>query len=211
MVQVLKEDVRGRIARAAEARFAEAGYGSATIGEIARHAGVATGTVYKYFPDKEALFQSIVTDDFVAEMSRLTRRRIAAFARPGGMAGDRDPAGGESGELLGFFARNRLKVVILLGRAEGTKYADFAPDYLRGMEAQTLEQARAQFPGLDQTPMFRFMVRHILGESVRGIVAILTAFEDEAAIGEALAAATACQIAGINALVRRATAGEQSA
>jgi len=211
MVQVLKEGVRSRIARAAEARFAEVGFRNATIGEIAGAAGVATGTVYKYFPDKETLFLSIITADFVAEMSRLTRLRIAAFARPGGMDADRDPAGGESGDLLRFFARNRLKVVILLGRCAGTKYADFAPDYLREMEAQALEQARAQFPGLAMTRVFRFMARHILGESIRGIVAILTEFDDEASIGEALSAAVGYQVAGMNALMRRSLGEGESA
>ena len=211
MVQVLKEEIRSRIAEAAEARFAEVGPANATMGEIAGAAGVATGTVYKYFRDKQALFDSIVTEDFVAELTRLTRRRIAAFARPGGMDGGRDPMQGESGELLDFFAGNRLKVVILLGWGEGTRYADFAPDYLREMETQTLAQAREQFPQLGMTPVFRFMVRRILGESIRGIVAILTEFEDRDAIREAFAAAAGYRLAGINALVARALGRGESA
>lgn len=119
MVQVLKESVRARILEAAESRFAEVGFQNATIGDIARGAGVATGTVYKYYPDKETLFHSAITDGFVEELTRLTRQRIAAFARPGGMSEEQAPGEGESGALLRFFAENRRKVVILLGWGRG--------------------------------------------------------------------------------------------
>jgi AcrR family transcriptional regulator len=206
MAQVLKESVRKRISAAAEARFAEQGFDSATIDAIARDAGVAAGTVYKYFPNKQALLYSIVTEEFVAELSRLTRERIASFARPAGMEPDQDMEAGASGELLGFLARNRLKAVILLGWGQWTKYADFVPDYIRDMETQALSQAGEQFPQLEQTRTFRFMVRRILEESVRGTVAILREFEDEADIGRAFAAAARCRMAGINALVSWALA-----
>lgn len=208
MAQVLKENVRRSIAAAAESRFAEQGFENATIEAIARDAGVAAGTVYKYFPNKQALFRSIVTDEFVAELSRLTRERIAEFARPSGLEPGQDAMSGPSGDLLGFLARNRLKAVILLGWGHGTEYADFAPDYLRDMEAQTLAQAAEQFPRLEQTRTFRFMVRRILEESVRGTVAILSEFTDEADIRRSFAAAMRCRIASINALVAWAMEGE---
>jgi len=206
MAQVLKERVRKRISAAAEARFAEQGFDNATIDAIARDAGVAAGTVYKYFPNKQALLYSIVTEEFVAELSRLTRERIASFAHPAGMEPDQGMEAGASGELLAFLARNRLKAVILLGWGQWTKYADFVPDYIRDMETQALSQADEQFPQLEQTRTFRFMVRRILEESVRGTVAILREFEEEADIGRAFAAATRCRMAGINALVAWALA-----
>ncbi|AMK09774.1 helix-turn-helix domain-containing protein [Pseudodesulfovibrio indicus] len=209
MAQVLKDSIRKRIADAAESRFAEQGFESATIDMIAREAGVAAGTVYKYFPNKQALFRSIVTPGFVDELSRLTRGRIAAFARPGGMEPTQDTAAGASGELLGFLARNRLKAVILLGWSRGTEYGDFVPAYLQDMETRTLAQAREQFPQLEQTRTFRFMVRRILEESVRGTVAILTEFKEEADIRRAFAAALRCRIAGIESLVAWALAGEE--
>lgn len=208
MAQVLKESVRRRITDAAEARFAAQGFDSATIEAIAGDAGVAAGTVYKYFPNKQALFYSIVTEEFVAELSCLTRERIAGFARPDGMAVDQDTTTGPAGKLLGFLARNRLKAVILLGWGQWTKYADFVPNYIRDMETQAQAQMSEQFPQLDQTRTFRFLFRRILKESVRGMVAILAEFEDEADIGQAFAAAMRCRMAGINALVAWALEGK---
>ena len=200
MVQVLKDSVRNTISKTAEIRFSEVGYKQTTIGAIAQEAGIATGTVYKYFPNKETLFQSIITSDFVEEFSCLTKNRIASFAQPGGMDGSRIAPEGEVGRFLQFIARNRLKVIILLAWGKGTKYEYFVSSYIQGMEIQTLAQARTQFPQLDQTPTFRFMVHNILVESVNGIVAILRKFDDEETIYDAFAAFGKYQLAGINAL-----------
>jgi AcrR family transcriptional regulator len=50
------ETTHERIVNAARQCFAEKGYGSATIGEIARRAGTAEGTIYRHFAGKKELF-----------------------------------------------------------------------------------------------------------------------------------------------------------
>ncbi len=42
--------------------FAEKGYASLTMREIAQNLGVSTGTLYHYFPSKEVLFEQFVED-----------------------------------------------------------------------------------------------------------------------------------------------------
>ncbi len=48
-------ETRRRLLDAARAVFGEAGFGAATTREISRRAGVAAGTLFNYFPGKEAL------------------------------------------------------------------------------------------------------------------------------------------------------------
>jgi AcrR family transcriptional regulator len=50
---------REQILEAAVKVFARRGFGNATVAEIAEEAGVAPGTIYIYFEDKEDLFMSI--------------------------------------------------------------------------------------------------------------------------------------------------------
>lgn len=208
MVQVQKDVVRNQILDAAETLFALVGFRKATMESIAQEAGIATGNVYTYFPNKKALFHAVITDEFVAELYRLTRNRIASFARPGGMCCVH-PAQAESpGPLLLFLARNRKKVVILLGWGDGTKYEDFVPSYIREMETQTMEQIGVQFPDLRLTDTFRFMVHHFLVESVQWIVAILKEFETEETVYTAFAATVRYQLAGMQALVEWALSME---
>jgi AcrR family transcriptional regulator len=53
---------------AADAAFADEGL-TVPVDEIARRAGVGTGTLYRHFPTKEALFEAVL----VAHMERLVR------------------------------------------------------------------------------------------------------------------------------------------
>lgn len=54
-----KEARPAEIVEAAFRAFAERGYADSRIEDIAARAGVAKGTVYLYFPDKEALFEAV--------------------------------------------------------------------------------------------------------------------------------------------------------
>jgi AcrR family transcriptional regulator len=54
-----KARTREEIVAAAHAQIAEDGYGSASIVVVARRAGLATGTVYRYFPSKADLFVEV--------------------------------------------------------------------------------------------------------------------------------------------------------
>ncbi len=66
---------RARVLRAAQEAFAAEGL-SVPLDEIARRAGVGAGTVYRHFPTKEALFETIVIGR-VREMGE----RITAWAQ----------------------------------------------------------------------------------------------------------------------------------
>lgn len=66
---------------AATELFAERGLHGVTTAQIARQAGVATGTYYLHFPDKLALFRAIVFD---ALDELRSRQDAAAAAHPSG-------------------------------------------------------------------------------------------------------------------------------
>jgi AcrR family transcriptional regulator len=71
---------RSRVLEAAIAAFAADGL-SVPVHEIARRAGVGTGTVSRHFPTKESLFEAIVSS--VAERLVERARLLAATEEPG--------------------------------------------------------------------------------------------------------------------------------
>ncbi|WKU45865.1 helix-turn-helix domain-containing protein [Streptomyces sp. VNUA116] len=71
---------RALVLQAARSAFEEAGLG-VPLGEIARRAGVGTGTVYRHFPSKEALFRAAVSDRIV--LFTETARELAHADNPG--------------------------------------------------------------------------------------------------------------------------------
>ena len=75
-VRVDAQRNRDRILEAARALVAETGV-DATMEDIARHAGVAVGTLYRHFPAKEDLVAAVV-EDSLAQMASLTEGALAA-------------------------------------------------------------------------------------------------------------------------------------
>jgi AcrR family transcriptional regulator len=71
------EDRPREICRAALEVFAEKGFAAAKLDEIAARAGVAKGTLYLYFKDKEDLFRAVIRDT-VAPNVALIRENIAS-------------------------------------------------------------------------------------------------------------------------------------
>jgi AcrR family transcriptional regulator len=89
------EDNRSRILRAARRLVAEGGWQSAHIATVAQNAGLATGTVYRYFPSKAELYAEVL-----AQVSRRERDVIAAI-----VDGDSSAAARLKGAVAAFAAR----------------------------------------------------------------------------------------------------------
>lgn len=63
------------ILAAAERVFAVQGYAATTIKDVAKEAGVATGTVYLYFPSKEAIFLALLDRGMRAVLEAIVAAR----------------------------------------------------------------------------------------------------------------------------------------
>jgi TetR/AcrR family fatty acid metabolism transcriptional regulator len=74
-------DKRRRILDAAVAVFARKGYFTARITDIASSAGVADGTIYLYFKNKEDIIVSLFADVLESHLAR-AREEIAAARTP---------------------------------------------------------------------------------------------------------------------------------
>lgn len=64
------EERRQEILAAARSVFIEKGYAAATINDIATEAGVAAGSIYRYFPAKADLIAEVALDCFHRDMDR---------------------------------------------------------------------------------------------------------------------------------------------
>lgn len=73
----LRETVRATILDAAEELIATNGMNGAALVQIARRAGVAVGTLYNYFTDRDALIKAL----FETRRANLRPRLLAATAR----------------------------------------------------------------------------------------------------------------------------------
>jgi len=70
--EVTKAQNRRAILDAAQEIFTEMGYGAASIRDVVRRSGLAAGTFYNYFPDKESVFRAVL-DEHTTELRRRLR------------------------------------------------------------------------------------------------------------------------------------------
>ncbi|HWP16698.1 MAG TPA: TetR/AcrR family transcriptional regulator [Xanthobacteraceae bacterium] len=114
------------IIAAAATLAAEAGINAVQIGPVSQRAGVATGTVYRYFPSKTELVAALVAAVSERELGEMRR---AADAAPG-------PLSALAGAITTFAARSlanpKLAFALIAEQADG------APDEARLAFRKTL-------------------------------------------------------------------------
>jgi AcrR family transcriptional regulator len=197
--QVLKDDVRRRLVATSLEVFADRGYAGAAMGDIAAATGVSTGNVYRYFPGKRELFDAAVPSAFVRRFRTLLRRRVRALD---GVRDARELAPGApyhlaSEDLLRFCIDHRLGVIVLLARAQGSRYERFAEHTVEDLVRLAVAHFEALDPGLELSRVMRFDLTEIYRAFVRVLVSILERFESEAAIRPAVEAYTRYHLAGL--------------
>ncbi len=113
---------RGRILASARALFAERGLHDVTSHDIARGAGIASGTFYLHFKDKQSLFREIAFDAVERLKARLTEQT--------GDVAEADLPALRAAELLRFAEENRDLVHILFARGGASAVAEEVLEHL---------------------------------------------------------------------------------
>lgn len=209
MARKPSEQVRDSLLAAAEEVFAESGYSGATVAAIARRAGVSTGNVYRYFEDKDALFYSVFTDEFAERFLQLLRRRVTSLVDADDLLHLPPRAHQEAGELLRFWVDNRLKVITILDRAQGSRHEGYVETFVGTLVEPTLAKFRADSGGQDINEHARFLVERIFRNTVRMIVAILETYQDEPDVRMAFDGFWKYQLAGLAELGKWMTRHEK--
>jgi AcrR family transcriptional regulator len=131
------EERQEAILKAALDMFSENGFAATRLEDIAHRAGVAKGTLYLYFPDKEALFERML-------------QSVAAplLARLAALAADETATPSRTIEaLIAFFETELLNTprekVMRLMIAEGPRFPKLAKFYYDNVIAKGMASIRA--------------------------------------------------------------------
>jgi len=132
---VTAEARRADILAAALDEFTARGYAAARLDDVARRAGVAKGTIYLHFADKETLFQELVRSMVHPLLGTLERLRALDI-----------PACALVEAMLATFVREvlgtRRKDIVRLVLTEGARFPTIAEFYHREVVARVLAIVR---------------------------------------------------------------------
>lgn len=140
------QKTRQKLLRAAEVIFGEKGYERASIADITRKSGVALGTFYVYFPDKQSIFVEVV-DELGERLRRLIAESVTGLSH-------RIEVEREGLRAFFEFAREHPNLYRVVRQAEFVdeacyrRYYDrFAKGYVRGLtQAMDAGQIRRMDP-----------------------------------------------------------------
>jgi AcrR family transcriptional regulator len=126
---------RDAILEAALDEFSAKGFASARLDDVAKRAGIAKGTIYLYFADKESLFQELIRAKMVPVVGSLE----LAFATE-------LPLRAVVEQAVEIFVREvygtRRKLVIRLMISEGPRFPALAEFYYREVLSRLLKALR---------------------------------------------------------------------
>jgi AcrR family transcriptional regulator len=127
---------RQAIVEAALDEFIARGFTATRLDDVARRAGVAKGTIYLHFKDKEALFEELIRTAIVPVVDRLTT--------PPPLNGSvRDALEGFAKTFIQEVATTRRADIIRLIIAEGPRFPAIADFYYREVISRGLAAMRA--------------------------------------------------------------------
>lgn len=117
MAQVLKEEIRERIFKAALDEFFEKDFKTAIMRDIAIRADIPTGLIYSYYKNKQALFEEIVRPVILNFPDTLKEAEASSDM------GMENYFNIERKFYVSLFDR-RKEFLLLIDKSAGTKYAD---------------------------------------------------------------------------------------
>lgn len=131
MAQVLKEEIRENILKAAMQEFFDKGYQSAAMRNIAGQAKIPTGLIYSYYKNKDALFDAVLRP-VLYDWERV----LAAGEEKESRHTDSEIYGLSKAEaecILNLFD-HRQEFIILIDKSSGTKYENEKERFIRDIE-----------------------------------------------------------------------------
>lgn len=126
-MRLLNDELAKNILEASKKEFLEKGFQKASVRSIAAAVNVTTGAVYRYYENKEALFDALVKEP-AEELYELYRSYNEDFSNQElnkQMSELSDGVEDDTDGMLGFIYEHYDAFKLIACCSEGTKYADY--------------------------------------------------------------------------------------
>lgn len=146
-MQIIKDDIRRSILRAAQKRFFKNGVRRTSMNDIAQDADVAVGNIYNYFKNKDAIFCEICRPVIEA----LDRYLVEEVKRTNSQEFYDDKMQEEemANRFISLIKRYRNELKLLMYESHGTSLQDFFQKYAEAQAVlgkKNIENINEKYP-----------------------------------------------------------------
>ena len=133
------EATKQHLLELAKAEFLKKGYSEASVRNIAKTAGLTTGAVFRYFPDKVALFDALVSDAADTLMNHFKAAQDAHFdlIPEEKTTESLDLSTEHLNHFINYIYDNFDAFKLVICCSEGTRYANYIHDLVELEVSQT--------------------------------------------------------------------------
>jgi len=178
-MQVLKEEVRGKIRIAALYEFEQNGYQKTSMRSIASSAGVTVGNLYRYFKNKDDLFNVIIQPafqeiyKFIDEFARFKNTTLSQKKQKDNFIKTFEES------LIRIYNQHRSELVILLNGSKGSQM-DNAREQIISLIAGRIK--KEAFPRMEKRRIMAeddFLAQVLATSFIEGISLVLNKYKDK--------------------------------
>ena len=177
-MQYLKEEIRNRIISAALNEFMKRGYQDSSMRVIAKNAGVAIGNVYRYFKNKDELFNFIMDPVY----TRFTSLVFNLYRAQDQVLEMRLIAKDITDKIMEIYGNHGIELLILMDKSKGSKYENIKDDLVRLVNDRLSNEL---IPRLEKNGILikdNFIIYVLAATFVEGIFMIFRQYEEQAKI-----------------------------
>jgi len=179
IVQVLKEEVRQKIKKAAIYEFEENGYQKTSMRSIASSAGVTVGNLYRYFKNKDDLFSEIIQPafqeiyKFIDEFARFKNATLSEKKQKDYFIKMFEEL------LIRIYIQHRPELVILLNGSKGSQMENAREQIISLIAGRIKKEA---FPRMKKKRIIAeddFLAQVLATSFIEGISLVLNKYKDK--------------------------------
>ena len=179
-MQYLKDEIRNNIIAAALKEFTEKGYHDASMRVIAANAGVAIGNVYRYFKNKDELFNSIVEPVY----TRFTSMVFDLYQPQDSIPEMHLLTEDITDKIMEFYAVHETELLILIDKSKGSKYEDIKDELISLVNFRIKSELAPLFKNHDIVLQDDYILYIIAATFIEGIFMAIRKYRDQAKIKE---------------------------
>lgn len=172
-MQVLKDEIRENIKKAAEELFYQKGFADTTTRNIADAVGIRVSNLYLYYENKEDIFIAVI-----GSFCEYLNANFQRFLTTNNV--DEDISDGIYRLVLDFILRDRRKFIILADKSEGTRFENAIDVVVQGLKRHICSL-------LSEEIKEKELLAYILSSNlVRGTIEIAKAYKEDDQLKESI-------------------------